>query len=130
MTTGTRIVGYYAVWAALCAAVAGLVFATIHAVFFTPAAGLSIWSAGAGVVLAIAAGQGVVALLTGTVLARLGRTLSYTVLLGLVIGLFDFVMYVVQMAIPATELGWGPDLGILAAAAALITVLGAKKTDG
>jgi len=56
--------------------------------------------------LAIAAGQGAVVLVTGSLLAQLGRSLQGTVLLGLLIGLFDFAMYLVQMAIPAAELGW------------------------
>ena len=76
--------------------------------------------------VAIAAGQGAVALLTGGVLARLGRTLRFTVLLGLLIGVFDFVMSFLQMAVPATELGWTPDLLILVVVTAAITVAGSR----
>ena len=60
-------------------------------------------------------------------LVQLGRTLNLTVLLGLALGLFDFVMYFLQMAVPATELGWVPDLAILTAVTILITVLGGKR---
>ena len=67
------------------------------------------------------------ALVTGSLLGRLGRTLQYTFLLGLVLGLFDFVMYMLQMVVPATELGWIPDLAILVAASALITVAGSRS---
>src|SRR3989441_10077065 len=77
--------------------------------------------------LAIAAGQGAVVLVTGSVLAQLGRSLQGTVLLGLLIGLFDFAMYLVQMAIPAAELGWIPDVVILVVAAVGITVFGAAR---
>ena len=74
----------------------------------------------------IAAGQGSVALVGGSVLAQLGRSLHATVLLGLLVGLFDFVMLFVQMAFPRTELGWVPDLVILAAVTLAITVLGSR----
>lgn len=128
-----RIAVYYAVWAAICAAVAGIAMALIHTGFASGAQGRSALMAtllgGIATGLAIAVGQGVVALLTGSILARLGRTLSYTVLLGLALGLFDFVMYLVQMTVPGTELGWGPDIAILIAATALITMAGARKTD-
>ena len=43
------------------------------------------------------------------------------------IGLFDFVMYFVQMAVPATELGWTPDLLILVAVTAAITAAGSRN---
>src|SRR5260370_14234699 len=78
--------------------------------------------------LAIAAGQGAVVVLTGSVLARFGRSLEKTVLLGLLIGVFDFVLNFVQMVVPKTELGWGPDIVILAVAAAGITAYGAATT--
>jgi hypothetical protein len=48
-------------------------------------------------------------------------------LLGLLIGAFDFVMYFVQMAVPATELGWIPDLIILIVATALTTAAGSRN---
>ncbi len=126
-----RVVVYYAIWATLCAAVAGVVVALIHTWFFSynPGRSAVIATLFGGIVtaLAIAAGQGAVALVTGSLLAQLGRSLNFTVLLGLVIGTFDFVMYFLQMAVPALELGWVPDVIILVAATALITTLGARK---
>ncbi len=126
-----RVVVYYAIWATMCATVAGVVVALIHTWFFSyhPGRSAVIETLFGGVVsaLAIAAGQGAVALVTGSLLARLGRGLNYTVLLGLVIGAFDFVMYMLQMTVPATELGWVPDIIILVAVTALITALGARR---
>jgi len=126
-----RIVIYYAVWATICATVAGIVIAMIHTWLFSyipNRSGLihTLFS-DAVTALAIAAGQGAVVLVTGSVLAQLGRSLQGTVLLGLLIGLFDFAMYLVQMAIPAAELGWIPDIVILVVAAVGITVFGAIK---
>ena len=126
-----RIVIYYAVWATICATVAGIAIALIHTWLFSyipNRSGLihTLFS-DAVTALAIAAGQGAVVLVTGSLLAQLGRSLQGTVLLGLLIGLFDFAMYLVQMAIPAAELGWIPDIGILVVAAVAITVFGATK---
>jgi len=126
-----RIVIYYAVWATICATVAGIAIALIHTWLFSyipNRSGLihTLFS-DAVTALAIAAGQGAVVLVTGSLLAQLGRSLQGTVLLGLLIGLFDFAMYLVQMAIPAAELGWIPDVVILVVAAVAITVFGATK---
>jgi len=125
-----RVVVYYAIWATLCAAVAGTIVALIHTWFFAfnPGKSAVIETLFQGVVtaLAIAAGQGAVALVTGSLLAQFGRSLNLTVLLGLVIGLFDFVMYFLQMAVPATELGWVPDIAILVVATVAITLIGAR----
>jgi hypothetical protein len=125
-----RVVVYYAIWATLCATVAGVVVALIHTWFFSfnPGRSAVIETLVGGIVtaLAIAAGQGAVALVTGSLLARLGRSLNLTVLLGLAIGAFDFVMYFLQMAVPSTELGWGPDIAILVVAAVAITLVGAR----
>jgi hypothetical protein len=130
MTDARRIAVYYAVWATLCAAAAGIAVALIHTWFFSynPGKSALMHTLFGGVVtaLAIAAGQGAVALVTGSVLAQVGRTLNFTVLLGLLIGLFDFVMYFLQMAVPATELGWVPDIAILVVATVAITVTGAR----
>jgi hypothetical protein len=127
----TRIVVTYAIWATFCAAAAGIAIALIHTWFFSYHPGRSAFMetlfGGVVTALAIAAGQGAVALVTGGVLARLGRTLQFTVLLGLLIGLFDFTMYFVQMAAPATEFGWIPDLSILVAVTALITAAGSRS---
>jgi hypothetical protein len=126
-----RIVIGYAIWATICAAVAGLVVALIHTSFFSfnpgRSAVIETLVSGSIAAVAIAAGQGAVALLTGRVLAQLGRTLQYTVLLGLLIGLFDFVMYFLQMAVPATELGWVPDIIILVAVTVAITAAGSRR---
>ena len=134
--TGDRmkVVIYYAIWATVCAAVAGLVIAGLHTWLFSyiPSRSGLIFTmvSDAVTALAIAAGQGAVALVTGSVLAQFGKGLQRTVLLGLLIGAFDFAMYLLQMAVPATELGWRPDLVILALASATITLLGARSSGG
>lgn len=131
--TGDRmkIVIGYAVWATLCAAVAGVAVSLIHTWFFSyNPSRHEFWRTlfdDVVVTLAIAAGQGTVALVAGSVLAQLGRALHATVLLGLVIGAFDFVMNTLQMAVPRTELGWAPDLVMLAAATLVITVVGSRS---
>jgi len=133
METGdrTRIIIYYSIWATICAAVAGVIVALIHTWFFSYNPGRSAvietLFTGAVAAVGIAAAQGAVVLVTGSLLARLGRTLQYTLLLGLVIGLFDFVMYFLQMAVRATELGWTPDLVIIVVATAAITVAGSRR---
>ena len=125
-----RIVVYYAVWATLCATAAGVVIALIHAWFFSYHPGrpalIHTLFGDAVTALAVAAGQGAVALVTGSLLVQLGRTLNLTVLLGLALGLFDFVMYFLQMAIPRLELGWVPDIAILVVVTIVITLLGAR----
>ena len=133
METGdrTRIVIYYSIWATICAAGAGLAVALIHTWFFSYNPGRSAvietLFSGAVAAVGIAAAQGALALVTGGLLARLGRTLQFTLLLGLSIGLFDFVMYFVQMAVPATELGWIPDIAIIVAVTVAITVAGSRR---
>lgn len=126
-----RIVIAYSIWATICAAMAGLAVALIHTAFFSfnPGRSAVVETLFSGSVAAVglAAGQGAVSLVTGSLLARLGRTLQYTVLLGLVIGLFDFVMYFLQMAVPATELGWTPDIIIMVAVTVAITAFGSRK---
>ena len=129
-----RVVIAYAIWATICAAVAGFVIALIHTWFFSyhPGRSAVIETLFSGTVaaVAIAAAQGAVALVTGSILTQMNRALQYTVLLGLVIGLFDFVMYFLQMAVPATEVGWIPDLIIIVAVTAVITVAGSRKSAG
>jgi hypothetical protein len=129
--TRTRIVIAYAIWATICAAVAGLAIALIHTAFFSFHPGRSAvvetLFSGSVAAVAIAAGQGAVALATGSVLARLGRTLQYTVLLGLLVGVFDFVMYFLQMVVPALEFGWVPDIIILVAVTVAITAAGSRR---
>jgi len=127
----TRIIIYYSIWATICAAVAGFIVALIHTWFFSYNPGRSAvietLFTGAVAAVGIAAAQGAVVLVTGGLLTRLGRTLQYTLLLGLVIGLFDFLMYFLQMAVRATELGWIPDLVIIVVATAAITVAGSRR---
>jgi|SRR5690349_2484773 hypothetical protein len=128
----TRIVIAYSIWATICAALAGFAIALIHTWFFSYHPGRSAvietLFSGSLAALAIAAGQGAVALGTGSLLAQLGRTLQYTVLLGLALGLFDFVMYFVQMVVPVTELGWIPDLIIIVTVTAALTAAGSRRT--
>ena len=123
-----KVVIYYAAWAIVCTAAAGFLLALIHTWWFSYAPGrsglLRVLFGDAITALAIAAGQGAVALVTGSVLAHFGRGLQGTVLLGLLLGLFDFVMYFVQMAVPSTELGWIPDIAILVGATVLVTLYG------
>ncbi len=126
-----RIVIGYALWATLCAAVAGVALSLVHTWFFSyHPSRPGLWSTlfeDVVATLGMAAGQGAVALVSGSVLAQLGRPLNATVLLGLLVGLFDFVMNFLQMAVPQTELGWVPDLVILAVATVAITALGARR---
>lgn len=123
-----KIVVYYAAWAIVCAAAAGMVIALIHTWKFSyhpNRSGLFDTLFGDSITaLGLAAGQGGVALLTGSVLAHYGRELRGTVLLGLLVGLFDFAMYFVQMAVPQTELGWIPDILVLVGATVIITLYG------
>ncbi len=128
-----KIVIGYAVWATLCAVVAGVAISLIHTWFFAHEPGrVGFWRTlfEDGVrTVAIAAGQGAVALVTGSLLAQLGRGLHVTVLLGLLVGAFDFVVNFLQMAVPSTDLGWVPDLVILAVATIVITVLGSRSAS-
>src|SRR2546422_5307665 len=79
-----KIVIYYAIWATICAALAGLVIAGLHTWLFSyiPSRSGLIFTMVSDVVtaLAIAAGQGAVALVTGSVLAPVGNPLQRTVL--------------------------------------------------
>src|SRR5260221_6983625 len=131
--TGDRmkIVIGYAVWATLCAAAAGGGISLIHTWFFPHEPGrVGFWRTlfEDGVrTVAIAAGQGAVALVTGSLLAQLGRGLHLTVLLGLLVGAFDFALNFLQMTVPGIDLGWVPNLLIIAAATIVITVLGSRS---
>jgi hypothetical protein len=123
-----KIAIYYAAWVIVCAAAAGFVIALIHTSFFSYVpnrSGLLATLFGDAVIaLAIAAGQGAVALVTGSSLARFGRELRGTVLLGLLVGLFDCCLYFLQMAVPQTELGWPLDIAILVLVTIAITFYG------
>src|SRR6266702_3410188 len=101
-----KVVIYYAVWATLCAAAAGVAISFIHTWFFSYNPGRSwvVHTLVSDLVAAVllAAGQGA--------------------------GALDFVMDFVQMAVPATELGWVPDILILAAVTIAITALGSRAS--
>lgn len=129
--TRTRIVIAYAVWAAICAALAGIVMAFIHTQFFSYVPSRTVFMStllgGVATTSAIAAGQAAVILALGGLLAQRGYTLQGTVLLGLLIGAFDFLMNLVQLMVPALEPGWTWDLVILAVATVAITLLGARR---
>jgi hypothetical protein len=126
-----RIVIAYAIWAGICAVVAGVVMAIIHTQFFSyipsRTAFMSTLLGGIATTSAIAAGQAAVILATGSLLAQRGYTLQGTVLLGLLVGAFDFLMNLVQLIVPALEPGWSWDLVILALATVGITLLGARR---
>ncbi|HEV8400584.1 MAG TPA: hypothetical protein VGQ18_12215 [Gemmatimonadales bacterium] len=126
-----RVVVYYAIWAGICAVVAGLLMSLIHTTFFSfvpsRVAYMATLAGGIAITAAIAAGQAAVILVTGSLLVRMGYTLRLTVLLGLVVGTFDFVMNLVQLLLPKLEPGWPWDLAILAVATVAITLLGAQK---
>lgn len=123
-----EVVIYYAAWTVVCATAAGLAVALLHTWRYsyhpTPTTLVTTLLGDAVVAAALAAGQGATALVTGRLLARFGRGLDRTVLLGLLVGAFDFLLYLTQMVVPATELGWVPDVGILIVATVLITVYG------
>src|SRR6266513_3040256 len=108
-----KIVIGYAAWATVCAAVAGVFVALAHTWFFsytpTPSARVGTLIEGIETSLALAAGQGAVILVTGSLLAQFGRGLQGTVLLGLLLGRGDFVMNYLQMAITKIELEWVPE---------------------
>ncbi len=134
--TGDRmkIVFYYAAWATICAAAAGVVMSVIHTSFFSDVPSrtefMHTLAGGIGVTAAIAAGQAAVILATGGLLVRLGFTLQGTALLGLLVGGFDFGMNLAQLLVPAVEPGWRWDLIIIAAATAGITLIGARRGPG
>src|SRR5260370_38251330 len=123
-----KIVIGYAVWATLCAVVAGVAISLIHTWFFAHEPGrVGFWRTlfeDAAVTVGIAAGQGAVALVTGSIVTQRGRGLHATGLLGLLVGLFDFVMNFLQMACPAPEPGSVPRLVILPPATILLSTLG------
>jgi hypothetical protein len=127
----TRIVIAYAIWAGICAVLAGIVMAFLHTQFFayipSRTAFMSTFLGGIATTSAIAAGQAAVILATGSILSHRGFSLQGTVLLGLLIGAFDFVMNLLQLLVPALEPGWAWDVVILAVATVGITLLGARR---
>lgn len=127
----SRVVVWFAVWATVCAAVAGIVVLLFDTYIFShlvhrAAIIHNLVDEGSGV-LAISAGQGAVALVTASALMQLGRVLQPTVLLGLLIGVFDFVFDLLQVFVPATEVEWKWKLVISLLAVLVITVAGSRK---
>jgi len=135
METGdrTRVVIYYAIWAGICAALAGVAMAVIHTLFFayvpSRVAFMGTLLGGIAATSAIAAGQAAVILATGSLLVQRGFTLQGTVLLGLIIGAFDLLMNLLQLVVPALEPGWRWDLIVLAIVTVGITMLGARRAS-
>src|SRR5207249_8867674 len=106
----------------------GIAIALAHTWFFsyTPTRAARVWTLIEGIEtsLALAAGQGAVVLVTGGLLAPLGRALQGTVLLGLLLGLFDFVVYFLLLAITRLGLGWVPDIPVLVVVMVVNTLFG------
>lgn len=128
----SRVVVWFAVWATVCAAVAGIVVLLFDTYVFShlvhrAAIIHNLVDEGSGV-LAISAGQGAVALVTASALMQFGRVLQPTVLLGLLIGVFDFVFDLLQVFVPATEVEWKWKLVIGLLAVLVITIAGSRKT--
>ena len=127
----SRVVVWYAAWATICAAVAGIVVLLFDTYLFShlvhrAAIIHNLVDEGSGV-LAISAGQGALALVTASALMQFGRSLQPTVLLGLLIGTFDLLFDLLQVFVPATEVEWKWKLVIALAAALVITVAGSRK---
>lgn len=127
----SRVVVWFAVWATVCAAVAGIVVLLFDTYIFghlvhRAAIIHNLVDEGSGV-LAISAGQGAVALVTASALLQFGRALQPTVLLGLLIGVFDFVFDLLQVFVPATEVEWKWKLVIGLLAVLVITIAGSRK---
>src|SRR5262245_40552538 len=105
---------------AVLGTIGGLAPAAVHTILAATGPLSLAWLAttDVAVVAGIALGQGVAA--TATALAR-GKGYWYIsprrgFLASVGVGAFNALMYFVQMAVPATELGWIPDLAILALA--------------
>src|SRR2546421_2730407 len=109
--TGDRmkVVIYYAIWATMCAAVAGLVIAGLHTWLFSyipTRSGLIFTLVGDAVTaLAIAAGQGGGAPVAGGGLGPVGRSPQRPGPVGLVGGGVHLAVYLVQLAVPAAGVG-------------------------
>ncbi len=114
--------GFTGAATAVLGTVGGLMPAAVHSIIVTGGPLAFAWMLTTDVmtVAAVGAGQGLAA--AATALAR-GQGQHYISpkrgLVGaLVVGAFNGLMYFVQMAVPATELGWTLDLIILGAAGA------------
>ncbi|MBI1722664.1 MAG: hypothetical protein HYR48_02010 [Gemmatimonadetes bacterium] len=114
--------GFTGAATAVLGTVGGLMPAAVHSIIVSGGPLSFAWMLTTDVltVAAIGAGQGLTA--AATAIAR-GRGEHYISpkrgLVGaLIVGAFNGLMYFVQMAVPATELGWTLDLLILGAAGA------------
>jgi hypothetical protein len=112
-----RPAGFTGASTALMGTVGGLLPATVHALIVGGGALPFAWTLTTDVVTVAGIGLGQGLLAFGAALAR-GRGESYISprrgLAGaLAVGAFNGLMYFVQMAVPATELGWTLDLLIL-----------------
>lgn len=130
-TDRSSLVVWYAAWATVCAVVAGIVVLLFDTYLFShlvhrAAIIRNVIEEGSGV-LAISAGQGAVALVAAGALVQFGRSLQATVLLGLLVGAFDFVFDLLQVFVPSLEVDWTWKLLIGLAAALVITVAGSRK---
>src|SRR2546429_6492996 len=96
-----KIVIGYALWATVCAAVAGAALSLVHTWFFSYHAGRpGFWSTlieDFATTLGIAAGQGAVALVGGGILARLGRALPCPGVARLALGPVQFLVHFLAM---------------------------------
>src|SRR5438445_13802577 len=110
--TGDRmkVVIYYAIWATMCAAVAGLVIAGLHTWLFSympTRSGLIFTLVGDAVTaLAIGARPGPLARVQGSRRAQFGLSLQPTGPSALLLAGFDLPPDLLQWAVPATTLGW------------------------
>jgi hypothetical protein len=130
----SRVVVWYALWATVCGAVAGIVVLLFDTYLFShlvhrAAIIRNLVDEGSGV-LAIAAGQGALALVTASALMQFGRSLQPTVLLGLLIGAFDFGFDLLQVFVPSLEVEWKWKLVIGLLAAVVLTVSGSRRPSG
>lgn len=107
---------------AVLGTVGGVLPALLHSVLSTaePLAFTAMLTSDLATVAAIGLGQGLAA--TAAALARGKGELSVSPRRGLsaafAVGAFNGLMYFVQMAVPATELGWALDLALLGTAGA------------
>src|SRR2546429_2929106 len=107
-----KIVIGYALWATVCAAVAGAALSLVHTWFFSYHAGRpGFWSTlieDFATTLGIAAGPGAGALVGGGILARLGGPLPATAVVRPVLRRVVFVVHFLPMAGPPNHLGRAP----------------------
>jgi len=119
---------------ALMGTIGGLAPAAVHTALTAGGPISAAWliTTGVAVVAAIGIGQGVaaaaMALARGTGTRYISPQRGFLASLG--VGAFNAAMYFVQMAVPATELGWVPDLLILAAVGAAAGFFAVHEPSG